>query len=387
MKVIVAIDSFKGSISSVEGSKAISSGIKESFPHAEVITLPLADGGEGTVEALLQATGGTRIERKVKGPLAEEKTAVYGILKDGKTAVIEAAEACGLMFISSAQRNPLLTTTYGIGELIIDAIENGCKEFVIGLGGSATNDGGIGMLQALGFIFLDQSGNKVGFGGQALKSIVKIDKSRVTPELLDCNFRVACDVNNVLYGPSGAAYIFGPQKGASPEMVAELDEGLQHFAQVVLEQLGLDLQNIAGAGAAGGLGAAFAGFLNSQLLSGIELIIDITKMEEKMQGATMVITGEGKLDDQTTMGKAPLGVAQLAALYGIPVVALAGAVSADVQRLNDLEITSCFSIVNGPMTLEQAMDPTVTFINLKRTTAQLFRLIQSMAVQTESLQN
>ncbi|TWT01829.1 glycerate kinase [Planomicrobium sp. CPCC 101079] len=387
MKVLVAVDSFKGSISSIEASKAISEGIQESYPDAEIIALPLADGGEGTVEALLQATGGMKIETKVKGPLSIEKTAIYGILDDGKTAVIEVAEACGLTFVSPEQRNPLLATTYGVGELIADAIGKGCREFVIGLGGSATNDGGIGMLQALGFRFLDGSGNEVELGGQALKKITGIDGSGVLPELMECHFRIACDVNNVLYGPTGAAHIFGPQKGATPEMVEELDEGLRNFAQIVLEQLGIDLQSIAGAGAAGGLGAAFSGFLHSEMESGIDLIMDITNMEQKMQGADIAVTGEGKLDDQTAMGKAPLGVARLAAVHGIPVVALAGAVSPDVWGLNKLGMTSCFSIVNSPMTLEEAMDPEVAFNNLKRTAAQLFRLIQRVAVPAEKLQN
>ncbi|TWT27235.1 glycerate kinase [Planomicrobium sp. CPCC 101110] len=387
MKVLVAIDSFKGSISSIEASRAISEGIQESYPDAEIIALPLADGGEGTVEALLQATGGTKIERKVKGPLAAEKTAVYGILDGGKTAVIEVAEACGLAFVSPEQRNPLLATTYGVGELIADAIGKGCRDFVIGLGGSATNDGGTGMLQALGFRFLDGSGNETGLGGQALKKIAGIDGSGAMPELMECNFRIACDVNNVLYGPTGAAHIFGPQKGATPEMVEELDEGLRHFAQIVLDQLGMDLQSIAGAGAAGGLGAAFSGFLRSEMESGIDLIMDITDMEKKMQGADIVITGEGRLDDQTAMGKAPLGVARLAALHGIPAVALAGAVSKDVGGLNRLGLTSCFSIINSPMALDEAMNPEVAYSNLRRTASQLFRLIRSVAVPAGNLQN
>ncbi|WP_028402781.1 glycerate kinase [Ectobacillus panaciterrae] len=378
MKVLIAIDSFKGSISSTEGSKAISLGIKDVYHDAEIVILPLADGGEGTVEALIQATGGQSIKKEVTGPLNEKVDAVYGILGDEKTAVIEVAAACGLPLVPSNRRNPSVTTTYGVGELICDAIEKGCREFVIGLGGSATNDAGVGMLQALGFSFLDQHNEEVGLGGQELQNIRKIDVTHVHPKLKDCTFKVACDVNNPLYGPSGATYVFGPQKGATAKMVKELDKGLEHFAQVVLYELDTDVHNIVGAGAAGGLGAAFSGFLHAHLQSGIELVLDLIRMEEKIQGVDFVITGEGKLDGQTSMGKAPLGVAQLAHRHHIPVIALAGGISEETSILNKLGITSYFSIMNAPMSLEQAMDPKVTFDNLRLTTNQLFRLIQAV---------
>lgn len=378
MKVLIAIDSFKGSISSIEGSKAISLGIKEIYPEAEIVTLPLADGGEGTVEALVQATGGKRVEKEVAGPLKEKVHAAYGILGDGKTAVIEVAAACGLPLVPDNQRNPLLTTTYGVGELISDAIEKGCREFVIGLGGSATNDAGIGMLQALGFRFLNQQNEEVGLGAQALHDIWKIDLSQAHAKLKECTFKVACDVNNPLYGPNGAAHIFGPQKGAAPDVIEQLDKGLKHFAEIALHALGTDIHNTPGAGAAGGLGAAFSGFLNAELQSGIQLVLDIVNMEKNMQGADFVITGEGKLDGQTSMGKAPLGVAKLAQKHKIPVLALAGGVNEETAVLNNLGITSYFSIVNAPMTLEEAMDPKVAFNNLKSTTHQLFRLLQAV---------
>ncbi|MGK7376931.1 glycerate kinase [Planococcus sp. 1R117A] len=387
MKVLIAIDSFKGSLSSIEASRAVELGIKEVYPQAEIVTLPLADGGEGTVEALLHAVGGDSIETIVSGPLSVPKNARYGILTNGNTAVIEVAEACGLVHVPLDQRNPLLATTFGVGQLILDAIEKGCREFIIGLGGSATNDGGVGMLQALGFRFLDEENKEVGSGGKELKKIRSVDLSQVIPELATCHFRIACDVNNVLYGPTGAAPIFGPQKGATPEMVESLDAGLRNFAEVVWEQLGIDLQNLPGAGAAGGLGAAFSGFLQADLESGIELILDLTAMEEKMQGADFVITGEGKLDDQTAMGKAPLGVAQLAAKKGISVIALAGAVPADASILNGLGITACFSISNAPMSLEEAMDSEVAFDNLKGTAKQLFGLIQGVVKKERNLQN
>ena len=386
MKVLVAIDSFKGCISSTEGSKAIASGIKNVFPYTEIVTLPLADGGEGTVEALVHAVGGELIETKVIGPLNTEKMAHYGIIKNGETAVIEVAEACGLDLVPPNQRNPLLTTTFGVGQLILDAIERGCREFVIGLGGSATNDGGVGMLQALGFQFLDEYGKEVGRGGGMLKDIRSVDISQAILELKDCRFRVACDVNNVLHGPTGASHVFGPQKGATPEMVASLDAGLKHFGDMVWNQLNIDLQNLPGAGAAGGLGGAFAGFLQAGLESGIELILNLTAMEEKMQGADFVVTGEGKLDNQTAMGKAPLGVARLAAKQGIPVIALAGSVPVDASSLNDLGITSCFSISNAPMSLEEAMDFETAFNNLKGTAMQLFGLIQGVTKKAEYLQ-
>jgi len=377
MKVLIAMDSFKGSISSEDSSRAIALGIRDVYSDAEIIALPLADGGEGTVEALVKATGGKFIKKEVTGPLKEKIDAVYGILGDKKTAVIEVAAACGLPLVPFDKRNPAVATTYGVGELIRDAIDKGCREFVIGLGGSATNDAGVGMLQALGFIFLNSSNEEVGLGGQELSNIRKIDLSSVIPELKDCTFKVACDVNNPLYGPKGAAHIFGPQKGATEEMIKELDKGLENFAQIVLQELGRDIQNIVGAGAAGGLGAAFAGFLHAHLQSGIELVLEIIEMEQNMQGVDFVITGEGKMDGQTSMGKAPLGVAQLAKKHEIPVLALAGCITEE-NILNELGITSYFSIINAPMTLEEAMDSTVTSENLRTATKQIFRLIQSV---------
>jgi len=378
MKVMVAIDSFKGSVSSIEGSRAISLGIHDIFPDAEVEILPLADGGEGTVDALVLSVGGQLIRKDVRGPLSNKSIAEYGILNDGKTAVIEVSAVCGLPLITTSQRNPLVTTTYGVGELIIDAIEKGCRDFVIGLGGSATNDAGVGMLQALGFSFLSQENEELGLGGGALKNLHKIDVSKVHPELKNCTFRVACDVNNPLYGPMGAAYVYGPQKGATEEMVKELDLGLQHFAQVVQDELEVDLHDMTGAGAAGGLGAAFIGFLKGSLESGIHLVLDIIRLEDKMIGTDFVVTGEGKLDEQTSMGKVIQGIAQMAKKRQIPVLVLAGGVPEGESTLNELGITSYFSIMNAPMTLEKAMDSSVTFNNLRSTTNQLFRLIETV---------
>lgn len=378
MKVLIAIDSFKGSLSSAKGSEAIALGIREVYKDADIITLPLADGGEGTVESLVQATKGRLFQRKVTGPLGEKAIAKYGILGDGITAVIEVAEACGLPLVPDEQRNPAITTTYGVGELIADAIEKGCEKFVIGLGGSATNDAGVGMLQALGFRFLDQYNEEVGFGGRALRKICKIDTTLVKDELKECTFKIACDVNNFLHGTEGAAYIFGPQKGATPALVKELDDGLKHFADVVQQEIGKDTHHIEGGGAAGGLGSAFSVFLNAKLHSGIELVLESIEMEAHMKGADFIITGEGKLDDQTAMGKAPLGVARLACKHSIPVIAVAGGITGEAVHLNELGITSHFSIMNAPMSLEEAMDSERTFHNLRQTTNQLFRLIKTV---------
>ncbi|WP_141430876.1 glycerate kinase [Bacillus sp. 03113] len=378
MKVIIASDSFKGSLFSMEVSQAITLGIKEIFPKALVISFPLADGGEGTVEALVAATNGQVVYKTVTGPLGDPTHAMYGIAGDGNTAVIEVAAACGLPLLATERRNPLITTTYGVGELILDAIEKGCRDIVIGLGGSGTNDAGVGMLQALGFQFLDKNGEEIGFGGGELQKIFSIHDQKVRTAVKECTFRVACDVKNPLHGTNGAAYVFAPQKGAAKEMVSELDEGLRHFAEKVSSSLHIDVQKIEGAGAAGGLGAAFAGFLNGKLQSGIELVLSLIHFEEELKDADFVITGEGKLDGQTSMGKTPLGVAKLAKKYEIPVIALAGSVTQEAGSLHEEGITAFFSIVNEPMNLGTAMDHDVAFANLKGSASQIFRLIKGI---------
>lgn len=378
MKAVIAIDSFKGSLSSLEGGEQIALGIKEVYPDAHTVVLPLADGGEGTTEALVSATGGQYRTVQVTGPLKEQVQAVYGILGDGGTAVIEVAAACGLPLVPAERRNPLVTTTYGVGELILDAIQQGCRQFVIGLGGSATSEAGIGMLQALGYRFLDEAGQEAGDGGDALLRIHRIDASGANPALQNCVFHVACDVTNPLYGPSGAAAVFAPQKGASSEAVVLLDRGLENFAQVVQHSLGTDMQGIAGAGAAGGLGAAFAVFLQGQLQSGIELVLDRIGIKSHLDGADWVITGEGRLDGQTLMGKAPAGIAAIADKLGVRVIALAGGVTPEASALNGLGIDAYFPIVNGPVSLEQAMEPEEAKRNMRRTAEQLFRLIRAV---------
>lgn len=379
MNILIAIDSLKGSLSSMEAGQAIAEGINEVSPASHVNVLPLADGGEGTVEALVTATNGKFVTTTVTGPLYEKIEATYGILGDQQTAVIEIAAACGLPLLPIEKRNPYVTTSYGVGELILDAIGRGCRKFVVGLGGSATNDAGVGMLQALGFHFLDKHGDEVGFGGLALNNIAHIDSSDAEPKLKECTFRIACDVNNPLYGPTGASYIFGPQKGATPEMVEKLDKSLQHFAQVVKKQQGIDLQQIPGSGAAGGLGAAFASFLNGSLQSGIEIVLEIIQLEATLDQVDLVFTGEGKLDGQTAMGKAPLGVAKAAKKHNIPVIALGGGVTKEAVNLHEYGVTSLFPIVSGPMSLEEAMNSKTTFYHLKTTASQIMRLIQAFS--------
>ncbi|WP_175614474.1 glycerate kinase [Piscibacillus halophilus] len=376
MKVVIAIDSFKDSISSIDGSRAISEGIREVDPDAEIVMLPLADGGEGTVDAVVQATGGQVIEKEVTGPLHNRVQAKYGVTEDGKTAIIEVAQACGLPLVPDYEKNPLKTTTYGVGELILDAIEKGCRHFVIGLGGSATNDAGVGMLQALGVQFLDQNGEEVELGGQALEKIESIESNNIDSRVDDCVFQVACDVNNPLYGENGAAYIFGPQKGATENQVVALDKGLKHFADVVKRDLNMDIYSKPGSGAAGGLGAAFSGFLKGELESGIHLTLDLIKMEEYLEGCDLVITGEGMLDGQTSMGKVPVGVAKIAQKHNVPVVALAGGINQENFQLNELGISGCFSVVQAPMSLKEAMKRDVTYKNLKFTTRQVIQTIR-----------
>ncbi|MEK8133059.1 glycerate kinase [Paenibacillus filicis] len=378
MKVVIAIDSFKGSITSAEGSEAIADGIRRVYPDAEIVSLPVADGGEGTVDALVAACGGRIVSLPITGPLGQPVTASYGLLGDGRTAVLEVAAACGLPLVPPEARNPLRTTTFGVGELIASAVRHGVRDFIIGLGGSATNDAGTGMLQALGYRFLDSAGQEVAHGGAALSGIRTLDAAGAMPELKDCRFRIACDVDNPLYGPEGAAYVFGPQKGASPKDVRLLDQGLQQWASVASAVTGLELAAVPGAGAAGGLGAAFVGFLGGTLQSGIGLALELIGLERHLEGAHLVLTGEGRLDGQTSRGKVPYGVAQLARQQGIPVIALAGSVDLAAEALNDHGITAYFPIISGPMALEQAMDPERTKSRLRTTAEQLLRLLQAV---------
>lgn len=378
MKIVISIDSLKGSLTSIEAANAIKKGILSVDNKSDVAIMPLADGGEGTVEALVQGMNGEEKVISVTGPINEKVNATYGILKETNTAIIEMAQASGLPLVPVELRNPLNTTTYGVGEIIKEAIEKGCRNFIVGIGGSATNDCGVGMLQALGFEFYDENDNLVGLGGKVLNQIKRIKTDNKLKELDECNFKIACDVNNPLYGENGAAYIYGPQKGATEEIVKELDKGLKNFAEVVKKDLGKDIAHIEGAGAAGGLGLGFLGFLNSKLESGIKIILDEIKLEEVVKDADIVITGEGRLDNQTAMGKAPIGVAKLAKKHGAKVIAIAGCTTPDAVKCNEEGIDAYFSIVNKAMTVDEAMKKENATQNMIETTIQIFNLIKAV---------
>jgi glycerate kinase len=354
-KIVIAPDSFKGSMSAREAAEAMERGIKAVCPNVIIEKIPMADGGEGTVETLVDATGGRVIKVNVLGPLGEKRESYFGILGDGKTAVIEMALASGLPLVPKEKRNPLVTTTYGTGQLIKAALDQGCLEFIIGIGGSATNDGGVGMAQALGVRFLDAEGIEIPFGGGSLNRLEKIDTSKIDPRLQECKVMVACDVNNPLCGQQGASAVFGPQKGATPEMVELLDHNLAHLAAVIKRDVEKDVKDFPGAGAAGGLGAGLMAFCHAQLQRGIEIIIQATKLREKMAGADLVITGEGQIDFQTAHGKTPMGVATVAKSMNIPVIALVGNIGRGADMLYDLGINAIFSIAEGPMGLEECM--------------------------------
>lgn len=375
MKVVIAIDSLKGSLSSMEAGTAIKDGILAAKPDAEVIVKPLADGGEGTTDALIEGMNGERIDLTVTGPMHTPVDAYYGYLKDTNTAVMEMASAAGITLVPDSEKNPLLATSYGVGEMINDAIQRGCRNFIIGIGGSVTNDGGIGMLKALGVRFLDENGEDAGEGGQALAKVARIDVSGMNPLLKECHIQVACDVNNPLCGENGSTYIYGPQKGVTEDMKKTLDEAMAHFARVTSETLENDYMNTPGAGAAGGLGYAFLAYTGAALTPGIELILDAVGLEEELSGADVVVTGEGRLDFQTAMGKAPVGVARLAKKYNAKVIAFAGSVTKEATACNKEGIDAFFPILRSVCTLAEAMDPVAARNNMTATVEQVFRLL------------
>ena len=381
MKIVIAIDSFKGSLSSMQAGNAAKEGALRVFGDAEVIVSPLADGGEGTVSALTRENEEALIPVTVNGPLGDPVTAHYGISEDPrvprKTAVIEMATASGITLIPPERRNPLYTSTYGVGELIRDAAVRGCRNFIVGIGGSATNDCGVGMLQALGFSFTDENGTPVPRGALGVREIRGIDLSGVLPELKDCTFHVACDVKNPLCGNQGCSAVYGPQKGATPEMVRDMDGWLLNFSALSASVTGADHQNTPGAGAAGGLGFAFLSFLGATLEPGIELVMRETRLEESIRGADLVITGEGRLDEQTAMGKAPAGVASIAKRYGIPVIALSGCVTDGASLCNTCGIDAFFPILRRPCTLSEAMDTETAYQNMAATAEQAIRLFRA----------
>lgn len=373
-RVVIVIDSFKGSLSSIEAGNAAGEGVLKACPSAEVKICPLADGGEGTVEALVNGMGGEMQFLTVTGPLGEPVESSYGMIKESKTAVIEMASAAGITLVPKERRNPLHTTTYGVGEMIRDAIGKGCRHFIVGIGGSSTNDGGIGMLQALGFSFRNKAGEEAGFGAAGLRDLAAISRENVVAELKECSFRIACDVTNPLCGNQGCSAIFGPQKGATPEMAEDMDQWLEQYAALAKEVFPEADVTYPGTGAAGGLGFAFLTFTNAVLESGIQIVLEETKLEEQIRDADLVITGEGRLDGQTAMGKAPVGVAKLGKKYGKPVIAFAGSVSREAAACNGEGIDAFFSILPGICTLEEAMEKETARRNMSDTVEQAMRL-------------
>ncbi|QOF68088.1 glycerate kinase [Actinobacillus sp. GY-402] len=355
MKIVIAPDSYKESLSAMEVANTIERGFKSVFPDADYVKIPVADGGEGTVDTLIEAMNGRKVTLNVVGALGGSQPAFFGISEDKRTAFIEVAAACGLEQVPLDKRNPLITTTYGVGELILAALDLGTRHFIIGLGGSATNDGGVGMLQALGAKFLDNAGKSLGYGGAELSRLDKIDISGLDCRLNDCRFEIACDVTNPLVGEKGASAVFGPQKGATPEMVGILDMALSHYGNIIERDFGIAVKNLAGAGAAGGLGAAFAAFLNGSLKSGIGIIAKLLDLEGKMQNADLVITGEGRIDYQSVNGKVPVGVAMTAKKFNLPVICIAGSLGKDVQVVYDFGIDAVFSVLTKVCTLPEAL--------------------------------
>lgn len=374
MKVVVAIDSLKGSLSSIEAGLAAKEGILKARPDATVVVKPLADGGEGTVDALIEGMNGERVDITVTGPMGTPVSCYYGYLKESNTAIMEMASAAGITLVPDNEKNPMLASTYGVGEMILNAMERGCRNFIIGIGGSVTNDGGIGMLKALGYEFFDKNGKDVGEGGQALAKVASINTDKSNPLISECNFRIACDVNNPLCGENGATYIYGPQKGVSDDMKADLDAGMANYAKVTAETLGYDNSETAGVGAAGGLGFAFLSYISAKLTPGISLILDAVGLESELKDADIAVTGEGRLDHQTAMGKAPVGVARLAKKYNAKVVSFAGAVTEGAIACNDAGIDAFFPIVRGVTTLEEAMNKENAHKNMSATAEQVFRL-------------
>ena len=376
MKIVTAIDSFKGSMTSIEAGNAFSDGFHRVFPDAEIIVRPLADGGEGTVEALTNGMNGHLEHVMVSGPFGQPIDCAYGLIQDSMTAVIEMSGAAGITLVPAEDLNPLKATTYGVGEVIADAIKKGCRRFIIGIGGSATNDGGAGMLQALGFGLLDDNGKEIPRGAEGLEKLAVITTDQVIPELSECTFRIACDVTNPLCGSNGCSSVFGPQKGAGPEDIEKMDRWLARYAKVA-RALHPDADpEFPGTGAAGGMGFAFRTFLPAKLESGIQIVLEETRLESYLKDADLIITGEGRLDCQTAMGKVPVGVANLAKAHGKPVIAFAGSVTDDASACIECGIDAYFPIVRGVSTLEEACDNENARKNMAAAAEQAARLIK-----------
>lgn len=374
MNVAVIMDSFKGSMTSLEAGNAVRKGIKYVYPNANVSVKPLADGGEGTGKILTESLGGKEISVFVSGPLGEKIEAYYGYIEKEKVAIIEMAQAAGLTLLK--EKNPLQADTFGVGEMILDAMQKGCREFWIGIGGSGTNDAGVGMLRALGYLFLDKEGKQIGHGGKEVGKIESISDENVSSLLKKCRFRIMCDVENELYGKNGATYVFGKQKGVTEEQKEKLDKGIEHFAYQTEKFIGKDYSLQKGAGAGGGIGFAFLSYLQAEFSSGIQFVMDKLSIEEIIQKADIVITGEGRLDVQTGMGKAPLGVAKLAKRYHKNVIAFAGTVTEGAKLCNEKGIDAFFPIVREILTLEEATEKEKAIKNLEDSVEQVFRVIQ-----------
>ena len=371
---VLAPDSFKESMSAQRACEAMERGIRKVLPDAKVVQVPMADGGEGTVDALVDGSGGTSVEVTVSGPIPTGKVRTYfGLLADRQTAVIEMAKANGIELLAEEKRNPLITSTYGTGEMIKAALDQGVKKIIIGIGGSVTNDGGAGMAQALGVRLLDKESNELAAGGGALSRLAKIDMTTIDARLADTEVVIASDVTNPLTGPNGASVIFGPQKGATPEMVEELDKNLTHYAEIIKKDLAIDIAKQAGAGAAGGLGAGLLVFAGASMHSGVDLVIELTNLEEEIAHADYVFTGEGGMDFQTKFGKAPYGVAKLAKKYNKPVFACAGYIGEQVEVLYDEGMTAIFGILDKAGSLDAALKSGEA--NLERTVENIVRVL------------
>lgn len=375
MKILIAPQAFKGSISAVDVAAAMREGVLRVLPDAEVSAVAVADGGDGTLETLVEGSGGEIHNIEVTGPLGERRTAEWGAMGDGATAVIEMARTSGLALVPDEKRDPLITTTFGLGEAIIHAIDAGYRRFIIGIGGSATNDAGAGMAQALGVRLLDSSGGDLEFGGAALSKLENIDMSGLNDTVRSCEFLVACDVNNPLTGPTGASAIYGPQKGATPEMVKSLDAALLHFAEVVKRDIGVEINDVPGSGAAGGLGGGMIAFANGELRAGVDIVLDTVRLDDYLAGCNLVITGEGSMDHSTIYNKAPVGVAERAKRLGIPVVGISGSLGAGFQDVHEHGIDALASITPGPMTLDEASERAAELIS--NATEQVLRFMRA----------
>lgn len=373
-RYLCAPDSFKESLTAMEAARAMAQGIENADHDAEVRCLPMADGGEGTARALVDATGGSMRAVPVHDPLGRPVEGHFGLLADGTTAVVETAEASGLALLEAKERNPLIASSYGTGELMLAAVRSGAKRIIVGLGGSATNDAGAGLLQALGVRLLDKNGNDLAHGGAALANLTTIDISTMDPALKNVAITAACDVTNPLTGPTGASAVFGPQKGASKDDVATLDAALAHFAQVIDSQLGVAVNDVPGAGAAGGIGAALKGFLNAEFRPGIAIVIEQSGLDAAAQWADVVFTGEGSVDFQTKFGKTPAGVAETAKRHGKPVIAVAGHIGTGIDELHEVGIDAVFGIAPGAASLSELLADAAA--NVTRTTEQIVRTLQ-----------